>query len=260
MKQRLDKFLSEQTIYTRTDISKLLWKRKVAVNGKITREGELKIDPQTDRVEISGNEIIYREKIYIILNKSAGYVCATEDKNDPTVIDLVPDHLKRKDIFPAGRLDKDSEGMVLITNDGALSHKILSPKKHIPKYYMVKLRENFVENYERLFSEGIVISGGEQCLPAEVRACPGTENMAFIELFEGKFHQVKRMFESVENSVEKLVRVQMGSLEMPENLGLGQSMEILHNDVEKLLKQSPFEEVFKCFSTKFSSYWINKLE
>lgn len=260
MNQRLDRFLSEQTIYTRTDISKLLWKRKVSVNGKITREGELKINPQKDRVEVSGKEIIYREKIYMILNKPAGYVCATEDKNDPTVIDLVPEQLKRKDIFPAGRLDKDSEGMVLITNDGTLSHRILSPKKHIPKYYIVRLSENFGENYERAFSEGIIISGGEQCLPAKVKPCPNAENMAFIELFEGKFHQVKRMFEAVENNVEKLVRIQMGSLEMPEKLELGQCMEILHNDVEKLLKQSPFEDVFERFSTKFSSYWINKLE
>lgn len=260
MNQRLDRFLSEQTIYTRTDISKLLWKRKVSVNGKIIREGELKIDPRSDRIEISGNEIIYREKIYMILNKPAGYVCATEDKNDPTVIDLVPEQLKRKNIFPAGRLDKDSEGMVLITDDGALSHRILLPKKHIPKYYIVKLSENFVENYEKLFSEGILINGGERCLPARVKGCPNAENMAFIELFEGKFHQIKRMFEAVENNVEKLVRIQMGSLEMPEKLGIGECMEILHNDVEKLLKQSPFEEVFERFSTKFSSYWINKLE
>jgi 16S rRNA pseudouridine516 synthase len=237
-----------------------LWKRKVSVNGKIIRDGEMKINPETDKIEVSGREIIYREKIYLIMNKPEGYVCATEDKNDPTVIDLVPDEWKRKDIFPAGRLDKDSEGMVFITNDGALSHKILSPKKHIPKYYLVKLSEKFGENYENCFEEGIVLKSGEKCLPAKVKVCPNTENMAFVELFEGKFHQVKRMFESVENHVEKLVRTQIGGLEMPEKLGKGECMEILHNDVEIMLKTTPFEEAFKRFSEQFSSYWINKIE
>lgn len=259
MKERIDKFISSQTMYTRTDISKLLWKRKVSVNGKTVRDGELKIDPEKDKVDISGNVIQYREKIYIILNKPAGYVCATEDKKDPTVIDIIPDELKRKDIFPAGRLDKDSEGMVLITNDGSLSHRILSPKKHIPKYYIVKLNKKFGKNYESAFEEGITLDDGTKCLPAKVRICPGTENIAFAELFEGKFHQLKRMFESVENSVEKLVRVRMGGLDLPEKLAIGESMEILHNDVEKMLKQEPFDVVFKLFLDNFSSYWINKL-
>lgn len=258
MKTRIDKFLSVQTMYTRTDISKLLWKRKISVNGKIVRDGELKIDPKVDKVEISGSEIVYREKIYMILNKPAGYVCACEDKNDPTVIDLVPQELKRKDIFPAGRLDKDSEGMVLITNDGKLCHNMLNPKKHIPKYYVVKLSGKFDENYEKAFSEGIKLSEEEVCLPAKVKVCPNVENIAFVELFEGKFHQVKRMFKSVENDVEKLVRIRIGGLEMPEKLEKGECMEVLHNDVENLLKPIPFEESFKLFLEKFSSYWINK--
>ena len=257
--QRLDKFLSSQTEYTRTDISKLLWKRKVSVNGKTVRDGEFKINPDLDRIEVSGREIKYRENMYIVLNKPAGYVCATEDKNDPTVIGLIPEELRRKDLFPAGRLDKDSEGMVLITDDGTLGHKILSPKNHIAKYYVVKLAERFGENYERLFREGITLGNGESCLPAAVRCCPDSENIAFIELFEGKYHQVKRMFAAVENHVEKLVRIQMGGLEMHAGIGIGECMEILHNDVEKLLKPTRFDEVFSSFSEKFSSYWINKL-
>lgn len=197
--------------------------------------------------------------MYIVLNKPSGYVCATEDKNDPTVIRLIPEELRRKDLFPAGRLDKDSEGMVLITDDGTLGHKILSPKNHIAKYYVVKLAERFGENYERLFREGITLGNGESCLPAAVRCCPDSENIAFIELFEGKYHQVKRMFAAVENHVEKLVRIQMGGLEMHAGIGIGECMEILHNDVEKLLKPTRFDEVFSSFSEKFSSYWINKL-
>lgn len=257
--QRLDKFLSSQTVYSRTDISKLLWKRKVSVNGKTIRDGEHKINPDLDRIEVFGREIKYRENIYIVLNKPAGYVSATEDKNDPTVIDLIPEELRRKELFPAGRLDKDSEGMVLITDDGTLSHKIISPKHHIAKYYIVKLAQSFGENYEKLFREGITLGNGESCLPAIVRGCPCAENIAFIELFEGKYHQVKRMFAAVENHVEKLVRIQMGGLEMPVNIGIGECMEILHNDVEKLLKPTCFDEVFSRFSEKFSSYWINKL-
>lgn len=260
MKQRLDRFLSEQTIYTRTDISKLLWKGKISVNDKIIKKGELKIDPLNDKIAAIGRDIKYRDKIYMILNKPDGYVCATEDKNDKTVIDLVPDDLKRKDIFPAGRLDKDSKGMVIITNDGELSHKILSPKKHIPKYYIVRLREKFGENYEKLFSEGLTLEDGTSCQPAKVRVCPNAENIAFIELFEGKFHQVKRMFLAVENHVERLVRICMGGLEMPEKLGIGECMEILHNDVENLLKPSSFDEVFNRFLSNFSSIWINMLQ
>lgn len=237
MKQRLDKFMSTQTIYTRTDISKLLWKRKVSVNGKIVREGEMKIDPEKDKVEISGQEIVYRDKIYLILNKPDGYVSATEDKNDPTVIDLVPDEFKRKDIFPAGRLDKDSEGMVLITNDGPLSHRILSPKKHIPKYYMVKLGEKFGENYEELFLKGLTISGGEECLPARVKACPCAENVAFIELFEGKFHQVKRMVESVGKKVEYLKRIQIKDLKLDDSLELGEYRELTDDELFDLMDQ-----------------------
>lgn len=256
---RLDRYLSDQTMYTRKDIKKLLCKQQVSVNGKIVREGQLKIDEKTDKIQVSGGEIVYRDKIYLLLNKPAGYVCATEDKKDTTVLKLVPDNLKRKDIFPAGRLDKDSEGMVLITNDGTLTHKLLSPKKHMPKYYMVKLSKKFGDNYEKVFSEGIVLDGGEKCLPANVRMCPGTENMAFIELFEGKFHQVKRMFSAVENNVEKLVRVRIGNLEIPEKLGIGECMELLHNDVENLLKSESFNKVLNHFFVNFSSYWINIL-
>ena len=249
--QRLDKFLSSQTVYTRTDISKLLWKRKVSVNGKTAREGELKINPAADRIEVSGREIKYRENMYIVLNKPSGYVCATEDKNDPTVIGLIPEELRRKDLFPAGRLDKDSEGMVLITDDGTLGHKILSPKNHIAKYYVVKLAERFGENYERLFREGITLGNGESCLPAAVRCCPDSENIAFIELFEGKYHQVKRMFAAVENHVEKLVRIQMGGLEMHAGIGIGECMEILHNDVEKLLKRHALMRFSAVFQKNF---------
>ncbi|MGN1480682.1 pseudouridine synthase [Porcipelethomonas sp.] len=258
MTERLDKFISAQTCYTRTDIRKLLWKRKVTVDGKIIRDGEVKINPEMSDVTVNGRKIIYRDKVYIILNKPEGYVCATEDKNKKTVMELLGEDIRRKDIFPSGRLDKDTTGMVLITNDGPLSHRILSPKKHIPKYYIVKLAEPFEEKYVNIFEQGIEIDRGEKCLPAKVRQCPDCENMAFIELFEGKYHQVKRMFAAVDNNVEKLTRIQMGGLKIPEKLGIGEYMEIMHKDVENLLKTPDFEEVFSSVGGNFSSYWINK--
>lgn len=257
MNLRLDKFLSSQTDYTRTDIKKLLCKGKISLNGSIIRDGSVKIDPQESEIVADGRRIVYRDKVYIILNKPEGYVCATEDKHEKTVLELLGEDLKRKDIFPAGRLDKDTVGMVLITNDGTLSHRILSPKKHIPKYYIVKLAESFQDDYVRQFAEGITIDGGEKCLPAKVKRLPHCEKTALIELHEGKYHQIKRMFLAVENHVEKLFRVQMGGLMMPEKLAIGEYMEIMHKDVENLLKSPCFEVVFRNISENFSSYWIN---
>lgn len=259
MNVRLDKFLSSQTDYTRTDIKKLLWKRKISVDGKIIRDGSIKIDPEGTEIVADGRKIIYRDKVYIILNKPEGFVCATEDKHEKTVMELLGEDMKRKDIFPAGRLDKDTIGMVLITNDGHLSHQILAPKKHIPKYYIVKLAQSFQNEYIRQFAEGITIDGGEKCLPAKVRPFPDSQNTALIELHEGKYHQIKRMFTAVENHVEKLCRIQMGNLLIPEKLGIGEYMEIMHKDVENLLKSPDFEEVFRNVSENFSSYWINIL-
>lgn len=255
---RLDKFLSVQTSFTRSEIKKLLAGNKVTLNGKPVKDGSLKIEPETAQITIGGQRIEYRDKIYIILNKPQGYVCATQDKKEKTVMELLPPQYRRKDIFPAGRLDKDTVGMVLMTNDGELSHKILSPKNHIPKYYIVKLAESFKNEYIQKFKQNIAIDGGEVCLPAEVRGFENCENTALLEISEGKFHQVKRMFEAVENKVVKLERVQMGNLPMPVKLGAGEHIEIMHKDVENLLKRPDFDCVYQQVFSDFSSYWINK--
>ncbi len=257
--ERLDKFISSMTEYTRSQIKKLALDGKIQVNSEIVKDCSLKINPETDRIYVCKREITFKEKVYILMNKPYGVVCATADRRDKTVLDLLSDDVKRKDLFPAGRLDKDTRGMVLITNDGELSHRILSPKKHIPKYYLVRLKENFCEKYAKEFEQGIIIDGGEKCLPAKVRGLENCPDAAFLELFEGKFHQVKRMFAAVENHVESLVRIRMGNLSMPENLESGSYVELLHKDVEKLLKTQSFEEVYNEFDSIFSSYWINKL-
>ena len=257
MTLRLDKFLSTQTGITRSKTKKYISEKKVLINGSMAFSGNMKINPEIDEIIIDGNKIKYRDKIYIILNKPQGYICATEDKSEKTVLDLLDNEYKRKDIFPAGRLDKDTVGMVLITNDGSLSHRILSPKKHIPKYYIVKLAEKFKNEYVKKFELGIALEEGELCLPAKVRSFENDENTALIEISEGKFHQIKRMFKAVENTVVKLQRIQMGGLPIPVELGIGEYMEIMHKDVEKLLNRPDFDEVFKNISENFSSYWIN---
>ncbi len=258
MTSRLDKFLSEQTSFTRSEIKKLLSKNKVILGGRIIKDGSFKIDPMASDIYLNGEKVLYRDKVYIVMNKPQGYVCATHDTREKTVIDLLDDKHKRKDLFPAGRLDKDTVGMVLITNDGELSHKILSPKSHIPKYYIVKLAEPFKKEYIKIFEQNIEIDGGEVCLPATVRGFEKCENTALLEISEGKFHQVKRMFATVENKVVKLQRVQMGGLAMPVELGIGEHIEIMHKDVENLLKRPDFDFVYKLILSNFSSYWINK--
>ncbi len=257
MTLRLDKFISSQTEITRSEIKKLLSKNKVTLNGTVIRDGSIKIDPQTDKITAEGKEIDYLDKVYIILNKPEGYVCAVEDKKEKTVLELLDGKYRRKDIFPAGRLDKDTVGMVLITNDGKLSHKILSPKSHIPKYYIAKLAENFKDEYIEIFEHGVKINGGDICLPAKVRAIENNANMSLLEISEGKFHQVKRMFKSVGNKVVKLQRIQMGGLEIPDKLAVGEYIDIIYKDVEKLLEEPDFEAVFSRTCEKFSSYWIN---
>lgn len=257
--ERLDKFISSRTDYSRSEIKKLLRDGKILVGDSVQKDGGVKIDQKSGRVTICGEEISSEEKVYIVMNKPLGVVCATEDRQERTVLDILPEKLMRKGLFPAGRLDKDTSGMVLITNDGKLSHRILSPKRHIPKYYLAKISTDFCEKYAKEFEKGIVLANGERCLPAKAKGFEDLPNAVFIELFEGKYHQVRRMFAAVESHVESLVRIRMGGLSMPENMRAGDCMELLHKDVEKLLETEDFERVYNRFIPFFSSYWINKL-
>lgn len=239
---RLDRFIANQTEYSRKEVKMLVKKGLVKVNGVVVSSTDIKIDADKDDVNVNGESICYKKYIYIMLNKPAGYVCSTKDGESPTVLELIPDEIKNvhKGIFPAGRLDKDSEGFVFLTNDGELSHRILSPKKHIPKYYIVKLNKPFEKSYVQQFAEGLVLKSGEQCLSARVDGYENDNNYAFIELYEGKYHQIKRMFASVENHVEYLYRTQLGGLMMNEKLGIGEHLIMLHKDVENLEKSCDF--------------------
>ena len=255
---RLDKFISERTEYSRSNIKELAKKGQLSVNGIVEKAADRKIDSDKDTVSVLGKTISSQRYRYILLNKPAGYVCSTDDKDGETVMKLIPPDMRTKDMFPAGRLDKDSLGALLITDDGDLAHRILSPKRHIPKIYIVKLDRPFQNKYVDIFKKGIALSNGEQCLPALVRKAENSDLLAFIQLNEGKYHQVKRMFASVDNHVETLMRVSVGGLILPEKLACGQCMELLHKDVENLFHPIDFEAFCSDFSAFFSALLINK--
>ena len=165
--QRLDKFISNQCFdISRSGVKDLLKKGRVTVNGSVVKKADEKICPERDEVCISGKRVVYKKHLYIMLNKPAGVVCATRDGLSPTVLALLPDELKRDGLFPAGRLDKDTEGFVLITDDGELAHKMLAPKSHVPKLYYVKLEAPLAKNAEEKFKNGMTLLDGTSCLPA----------------------------------------------------------------------------------------------
>ena len=253
---RLDRFISERGELTRSQIKELAAKGQIRVNGAVVKKSDTKIDPDRDEVEVQGSRLSAERHRYILLNKPAGYVSSTEEHDGPSVMELVPPEMRTKNMFPAGRLDKDSLGALLLTDDGELAHRMLSPRKHVPKIYIVKLAEPFQSKYVDLFAEGLTLSDGYQCLPAKVRNVESSEKLAFIELSEGKYHQVKRMFAAVENHVEVLMRVSVGGLVLPEKLAFGQCMELLHKDVENLFAPTDFEAFCREFSGVFSAFLI----
>lgn len=254
---RLDKFISERTEYSRSTVKELARKGKINVDGTPVKASDTKIDPDKQAVTVDGRSIGAQKFRYILLNKPQGYVCSTDDKDGETVMSLVPPEMRTKNMFPAGRLDKDSLGALLITDDGALAHRMLSPKSHIPKIYIVKLDRSFKNEYINKFNESLLLDNGEQCLPARVRPLENSSKLAFVELHEGKYHQIKRMFAAVGNHVEVLMRVSIGGLVLPEKLGKGQCMELLHKDVESLFQNLDFDDFCSRFSPVFSAFHLN---
>ncbi len=230
---RLDRFLSEQANISRQDAKTLIKKGQVTINGLPARLVDAKVNEDKDEVAIGGKPVKYRKFMYIMLNKPAGVITATKDELSETVMEFIPEELRRKKLFPAGRLDKDTEGFVFITDDGALAHKMLSPKSHVEKEYVVTLEQPAKESYIKAFKEGLLIDNEELCLPATV-LMTDTPYVVNVILTEGKYHQVKRMFEAVGNKVVKLKRIRIGGILLDENLEFGQCREILHKEIETL--------------------------
>ena len=231
-KMRLDKMLSNIGYGSRRDIKEALKKGWVRVNGNIEKSPSKHVDTGSDVVEYNGEKVSYREFIYIMLNKPDGYISATEDNRDSTVLDLIdPVYLAFKP-FPVGRLDKDTEGLLVLTNDGALAHRVLSPKKHVKKRYYAKIDGRVTGEDIEAFKEGVQLDDGYNTLPAELEILKSGENSEIeLTIVEGKFHQVKRMFEAVGKKVTYLKRLSMGELRLDTKLELGQYRELTDEEI-----------------------------
>jgi len=230
---RIDRFISEQTGASRSEAKVMLKKAQVFVNGTVVKSADMKIDPECDKIVIGGKEITYRKFMYIMLNKPEDVVCATRDGLSSTVLELLPPEFRRKGLFPAGRLDKDTEGFVFITDDGALAHKMLSPKNHVEKEYVVTLEKPAEERYETVFASGMTIDGDEKCLPAKL-AFTNDPYVVRLVLHEGKYHQVKRMMQAVGNKVVHLKRIRIGGITLDPELASGKCREISSDELSKL--------------------------
>lgn len=234
MKIRLDKYLADMGKGTRSEVKKAISKGLVRVNNVIVKKPETKLDTDSDHVLFDGVLVGYAQHEYYMLNKPAGVISATEDKREKTVIDLIIER-KRKDLFPVGRLDRDTEGLLLISNDGELAHRLLSPSKHVDKVYYAKIDgEVTIEDVEA-FQQGVDIGEEELTRPAKLRVLKsGTQSEIELTICEGKFHQVKRMFQAVGKEVVYLKRLQMGTLILDESLKPGEYRELTEQEIADL--------------------------
>ncbi len=234
---RLDKFFSSQSLASRKEIKTLVRQGRITVNGEPAKISDIQIDPECDIILLDGKNVSYKKHIYIMLNKPQGVVSATEDRQHTTVLDLVPPPLYRSGLFPAGRLDKDTEGFVLLTDDGDFAHRILSPKKHVPKTYQAVIDQPVNQTDIALFQEGITLADGTVCMSAQLNVLdPRPQPLVEIVLQEGKYHQIKRMFESRGKKVLSLKRTKIGGLDLDPNLAPGECREILHKERFKILE------------------------
>ena len=231
-KLRLDKLLSHMGLGTRKDVRTLIKQGRVSVNGMTAKKPEQSIDPAADQILCCGQPVIYEPFIYLMMHKTAGYLSATEDMRDPTVMALLPEPYSKMELFIAGRLDKDTEGFLLLTNNGQFAHNMLSPKKHVPKTYYAKIDGLVTAEDAAAFAQGLTLEDGTLCQPAELTIVQaGAVSEILLTITEGKFHQVKRMFEAVGKSVTYLKRVQIGQLPLDETLPLGQVKKLSPADV-----------------------------
>ncbi|MBC1343544.1 rRNA pseudouridine synthase [Listeria welshimeri] len=217
---RLDKLLSHTGFGSRKEVKPLLKSGAVVVNGTIQKDSKMQVDPDKDEITVHGTPVVYQEFVYFMLHKPQNVVSATEDNVSETVIDLLAQEDTLTNPFPVGRLDKDTEGLLIITNDGTLAHNLLSPKKHIDKTYYAKIDGEVLLEDVKAFAEGIALDDGYICKPARLEIINPNEIKVTIQ--EGKFHQVKRMFAARGKTVSYLKRISMGQLQLDESLELGE--------------------------------------
>lgn len=228
--ERLDKVISNQLGYSRKEVKDLVKNKRVLINEVLALKSDIKVDINTDVIKVDGEEIDVKKFVYLMLNKPKGYVSATEDKTMPTVLELVPMEYSHRDLFPAGRLDRDTTGLMLITDDGEFAHNILSPKKHVKKTYNVVIDIPMTEEMVVGFKNGVNLIDGE-CKSSELIITG--EYSGTVILTEGRYHQIKRMFGCFGAKVLELERVGMGNFSLPEDLELGECREF--SDEELIL-------------------------
>lgn len=231
MNIRLDKYLADMGIGTRSEVKADIKKGKIKINGIVIKDSNFKIDTLKDVVLYEGNPIVYEEFEYYMLNKPAGVVSATSDSKDKTVVDLITSK-KKKDLFPVGRLDKDTEGLLIICNDGPLCHNLLSPKKHVDKTYYVCLNDNLSKEAEEEVCAGVYIEKDVKSMPATLERI--TDDKVYLTIQEGKFHQVKKMFHAVGLEVIYLKRMSMGGLKLDESLKEGEFRPLTVDEINYL--------------------------
>lgn len=233
---RLDKYLADMGVGTRSEVKKMIRSGQVFLNGEAVKKPETKVDTEQDEVEADGQTVGYATVEYIMLNKPQGVVSATQDKRDKTVLDLIEDNM-RKDLFPVGRLDKDTEGLLILTNDGKMAHELLSPKKHIDKTYFVIVEGMVTEEDVKLFRQGFHVDAELDAKPSVLEILESGEfSKVNLTITEGKFHQVKRMFQAIEKPVRFLKRIRMGALCLDERLKPGEYRMLTEEEIDLLKK------------------------
>ena len=230
---RLDKFLSATGTLTRTEAKKSIRAKAITVNGSVAKNAEMQIDPNNDEIVFLGKKIIYREFTYIMMNKPDGVVSSTDDGKDKTVIDLLPSTLKKDKLFPCGRLDKNTLGLMLITDNGELAHELLSPRSHVQKSYKFKSAEPISQDDALRFEKGVTLADGYVTKPAKIKLSESGDE-GVITLDEGKYHQIKRMLGALNNKIIYLERITFGPLSLDKNLKRGEWRYLTEVEIKSL--------------------------
>jgi len=234
MAERIDKIIASQGQYSRSDVKKLIKKGQICIDGQVVKTADEKADAENSIITVQGIPLSVKKNIYFMLNKPQGYVSATEDRDHQTVLELIPDEFRGRNLFPAGRLDRDTTGLMIITDDGALAHRILAPKKHVQKVYKVELDIPMTEEMVKGFQEGVELNDGV-CKEAGLEITG--EKSGIVTLKEGRYHQIKRMFGCFGAKVVALHRIAMGNLFLPEDLPEGQCRELTEDEMTLLQQQ-----------------------